>query len=49
MPLSISALLIAGFWLAWPWLAPHLLPMQPLRGRADLLAALPCMQRRSVC
>ncbi len=37
MPLPISALLIAGFWLAWPWFAPHLSPMQPSSGIADLL------------
>ena len=33
-------LLIAGFWLAWPWLAPQLLPLTPPSGRADLLVVL---------
>jgi len=37
MPLPISALLVAGFWLAWPWLAPQLLPLAPSSARADLL------------
>ena len=33
-------LLIAGFWLAWPWLAPQLLFLAPPSGPADLLVVL---------
>lgn len=33
-------LLIAGFWLVWPWLAPQLLSLAPPSGRADLLVVL---------
>jgi len=40
MPLPISALLAAGFWLAWPWRAPQLLPLAPSSARADLLVVL---------
>ena len=40
MPFPISALLVAGFWLAWPWLAPQLLSLAPPSGRADLLVVL---------
>lgn len=33
-------LLIAGFWLVWPWLAPQLLSLAPPSGQADLLVVL---------
>jgi hypothetical protein len=39
-PLPISALLITGFWLAWPWPAPHLLLWEPPGANADLLVVL---------
>ena len=33
-------LLIAGFWLVWPWLVPQLLSLAPPSGQADLLVVL---------
>ena len=33
-------LLIAGFWFAWPWLAPQLLSLAPPSVQADLLVVL---------
>jgi hypothetical protein len=37
MPLaaSLGVLSAAGLWLAWPWLAPWLVPEQVARKRAD--------------
>jgi len=40
MSLPISALLIASFWLAWPWLAPQLLHLALSSGTAHLLVVL---------
>jgi len=40
MPLPISALLFAGFWLVWPWLVSQLLPLAPSSACADLLVVL---------